>query len=162
MLACAYISELNKLIHVCLDNVNGNCLFKFQVCNILFLIMQFWLLTHVDLRAWFVECPSNWPQIERRRGWGSVRCHQFLHFKQTPGHRLCLQSLICSLVQTEADKQPLQMSTESSVADSRGKMSVTHGKQVSSSAFNQDLSCLLCSQVNTMFQSKMYSTSLHK
>lgn len=38
-----------------------------------------------------------------KRGDGSVCCHQFLHFKQTSGHRLHLQSLISSSDQTGAD-----------------------------------------------------------
>lgn len=52
-----------------------------------------------------------WPQINEGRG-GSVRCHQFLHFKQTSGHRLHLQSLISTSDQTGAER-PLQMSPKS-------------------------------------------------
>lgn len=58
-----------------------------------------------------------WPQI-KRGGRGFVCCHQFLHFKQTSGHRLYLQSLNSSLMQTGAHMLPLRMSTESTVADS--------------------------------------------
>ena len=55
---------------------------------------------HMICGAWVL---LFWPQIN------GLRCQQFLHFKQTSGHRLHLQPLISSSDQTGADIRPLKM-----------------------------------------------------
>lgn len=76
------------------------------------------LLWSLGTPVWFVGPGVCSIDHKSRRSMGGfyVLPTLFLHFKQTSGHRLHLQSLISS-DQTGADKRPLQMSPKSPVTD---------------------------------------------
>lgn len=71
------------------------------------------------LLPWVAQCDlwglrSGLLTANQEGAWGGLCVVKiFLHFKQTSGHRLHLQSLISSFDQTGADKLPLQMSPKS-------------------------------------------------
>ncbi len=71
-----------------------------------------WPLTSCGPGPLSVICGVCYIGLKSREEGRSVCCHQFLHFKQTSGHRLHLQTFISSSDQTGAHMRPLETSPQ--------------------------------------------------